>query len=214
MLTAQDYQDLINRNWRRSGKYCYRAVNKVTCCPLYTIKCEALNFKLSKSHKKILKRMSRFLKDGRKSMVDGNDKSPDDGDVHVESNSGNECFMQPSKENVPRMDIRLEDIQTMDTLDNNIPSTSEFKSNNVAEHKILKPNHTEELKSGPDPSKPLRKKAKHLRIERKKQKLAEKGISFEPESKSKNIEKTIEEFFNEHPSDGVHKLEVGKNNFL
>lgn len=205
MLTAQDYQDLLNRNWRRSGKYCYKAVNKVTCCPLYTIKCDALNFKLSKSHKKILKRMSRFLKDGRKSeVVDGDEKSPDN--FHVENSTVNECFMQPSKENVPRMDIKLEDIQNMDTLDNNKASTS--KSNNVTENKILKPNHTEELKSGPDPSKPLRKKAKQLRIERKKQKLAEKGISFEPESKSHNTEKTLEQFFMEHPTDGAHKLEV------
>lgn len=37
-LNNQDYQDLIDRGWRRSGKYCYKPKNEQTCCPCYTIK--------------------------------------------------------------------------------------------------------------------------------------------------------------------------------
>lgn len=37
-LTNQDYQDLIDRGWRRSGQYCYKPKNDETCCPCYTIK--------------------------------------------------------------------------------------------------------------------------------------------------------------------------------
>lgn len=37
-MTATDYQALIDRGWRRSGMYCYKADMKTTCCPLYTIK--------------------------------------------------------------------------------------------------------------------------------------------------------------------------------
>lgn len=37
-LTVQDYQDLIDRGWRRSGCYCYKPTLHLTCCPMYTIK--------------------------------------------------------------------------------------------------------------------------------------------------------------------------------
>ncbi len=37
-----------------------------TCCPQYSIKCDAVNFKLSKSHKKVLKRVNKFLSSGVK----------------------------------------------------------------------------------------------------------------------------------------------------
>ncbi|XP_014828367.1 PREDICTED: arginyl-tRNA--protein transferase 1-like, partial [Poecilia mexicana] len=63
-MTVQDYQDLIDRGWRRSGKYVYKPIMKKTCCPQYTIRCHALNFQPSKSHKKILKKMSKYISKG------------------------------------------------------------------------------------------------------------------------------------------------------
>uniref|UniRef100_A0A8C5B250 Arginyl-tRNA--protein transferase 1 n=1 Tax=Gadus morhua TaxID=8049 RepID=A0A8C5B250_GADMO len=63
-MTVQDYQDLIDRGWRRSGKYVYKPTMKKTCCPQYTIRCHALNFQPAKSHKKTLKKMSKFLSKG------------------------------------------------------------------------------------------------------------------------------------------------------
>ncbi|XP_071236609.1 arginyl-tRNA--protein transferase 1 isoform X2 [Salvelinus alpinus] len=63
-MTVQDYQDLIDRGWRRSGKYVYKPIMNKTCCPQYTIRCHALNFQPSKTHKKILKKMSKFLSKG------------------------------------------------------------------------------------------------------------------------------------------------------
>ncbi|KAJ8248194.1 hypothetical protein GJAV_G00239380 [Gymnothorax javanicus] len=63
-MTVQDYQDLVDRGWRRSGKYVYKPIMDETCCPQYTIRCHALNFQPSKTHKKILKKMSKFLSKG------------------------------------------------------------------------------------------------------------------------------------------------------
>ena len=37
-MSVVDYQHLINRGWRRSGKYCYKPTMDKTCCPHYTIK--------------------------------------------------------------------------------------------------------------------------------------------------------------------------------
>lgn len=38
-LSPYDYQDLIDSNWRRSGKYMYKPDNLRTCCPHLTIRC-------------------------------------------------------------------------------------------------------------------------------------------------------------------------------
>ncbi|XP_065187388.1 arginyl-tRNA--protein transferase 1-like isoform X1 [Sycon ciliatum] len=60
-LTSADYQGLLDRGWRRSGQYLYKMDMRKTCCPAYTIKCDAVNFKLSQSQKKVLKTMTKFL---------------------------------------------------------------------------------------------------------------------------------------------------------
>jgi len=85
-LSNMNYQNLIDRNWRRSGKYCYKPVLERTCCPMYTIRyvlrmfmnvcmstwvhvfrCDAVNFKLRKSHKKVIKKLNGFIISGEKS---------------------------------------------------------------------------------------------------------------------------------------------------
>ncbi|KAG7260187.1 hypothetical protein CRUP_027322 [Coryphaenoides rupestris] len=73
-MTVQDYQDLIDRGWRRSGKYVYKPTMKQTCCPQFTIRCHALNFQPAKSHKKVLKKMSKFLTKGELPTGGGDDE--------------------------------------------------------------------------------------------------------------------------------------------
>ncbi|XP_043193463.1 arginyl-tRNA--protein transferase 1-like isoform X1 [Amphibalanus amphitrite] len=63
-LDVQEYQALLDRGWRRSGCYCYKPVMHEICCPLYTIRCDALGVRLTKSQKKIAKRMRNFLHKG------------------------------------------------------------------------------------------------------------------------------------------------------
>ena len=47
-LTPQDYQELIDRGWRRSGKYAYKPLMNKTCCPQYTIRCNAQKLRISR----------------------------------------------------------------------------------------------------------------------------------------------------------------------
>ncbi|XP_054708156.1 arginyl-tRNA--protein transferase 1-like [Uloborus diversus] len=68
-LSALDYQNLIDRGWRRSGKYCYKPTMHITCCPQYTIRCEAKKFTLSRSQKKVLKKVHKFLQFGDQNKV-------------------------------------------------------------------------------------------------------------------------------------------------
>lgn len=64
-LTADDYCKLLDLGWRRSGWYCYKPINDVTCCPNYSISCEALNFKLSNSQRKCIQKVNKFLLTGQ-----------------------------------------------------------------------------------------------------------------------------------------------------
>ncbi|EEB07608.2 arginine-tRNA protein transferase [Schizosaccharomyces japonicus yFS275] len=60
-LTSEAYQILIDRGWRRSGKYLYKPNLRNSCCRMYTIRLDATQFKPSKEVKKSLKKWKRFL---------------------------------------------------------------------------------------------------------------------------------------------------------
>lgn len=66
---------------------------------------------------------------------------------------------------------------------------------------------------GADPNKPPCKKAKLLRLERKKEKLQKKGIEFE-KKQVKNEQKSLEEFLNEVQPDSKHKIKVSSKLFI
>ncbi len=83
-LTVEDYQDLVDRGWRRSGKYCYKPLMTKTCCPLYTISCHAAKFRLSKSQKSVLKKVRKYLTEGECKKSKGPDKTLGDA-AHTSS---------------------------------------------------------------------------------------------------------------------------------
>ena len=89
LLTVEDYQDLIDRGWRRSGKYCYKPIMYKTCCPMYTISCSATKFSLSRSQKKVLKNVNKYLVEGigekRKDAMTNEDKASSGGDLSTAS---------------------------------------------------------------------------------------------------------------------------------
>eukprot|EP01025_Chloroclados_australasicus_P002119 TRINITY_DN10491_c0_g2_i3.p1 TRINITY_DN10491_c0_g2~~TRINITY_DN10491_c0_g2_i3.p1 ORF type:complete len:545 (-),score=51.44 TRINITY_DN10491_c0_g2_i3:621-2255(-) len=60
-LTVLDYQDLIDRGWRRSGNYIYKPTMDKACCPQYTIRLPVENFQISKEQEKVMRKMERYL---------------------------------------------------------------------------------------------------------------------------------------------------------
>lgn len=210
-MTVQDYQDLINRGWRRSGQYCYKPDNKITCCPLYTIKCDTLNLKLSKSHKKIIKRVNKYLKDGRK---ENGEQSGDNADGNG-AGEGHDNFLQAPSAPTANLELNSLDIdhEMCDTtaVDSASSTRKQRTAPETSASKATTDTSTPKLPAGPDPNRAPCKKAKQLRIDRKIQKLAQKGKSVEEalqKNTQKNVEKTLEDFLNEQPQDGVHKLKV------
>lgn len=72
-LRADDYCKLLDRGWRRSGRYCYKPINELTCCPNYSISCSALDFRLSSSQRRCIKRLNAFLMTGDRTAAHDND---------------------------------------------------------------------------------------------------------------------------------------------
>jgi arginyl-tRNA---protein transferase len=183
---------LIDRNWRRSGQYLYLPTNSNTCCPMYTIKCDANIFILRRSQKKILKKMNEFLKDGKKEKKSRNQPET----CHSEQDP------KPPKEH---SEISTE-IENMDV------THGVCDTETVAKHKdtsVITSSADESIV--PAQSKKVNpRKKKFIRLERKKAKLAAKGLTLadvEPRHK-KNIEKTLEDYLAAEPKDGKHKLKV------
>ncbi|XP_074030594.1 arginyltransferase 1 isoform X2 [Leptinotarsa decemlineata] len=215
-LTVQDYQDLIDRGWRRSGKYCYKPVMDETCCPQYTIKCDVSNFSLSKSQKKVVKKFNKFLEDNNL-----NKKETTAEEQSADGCGNSEIFMKDGP------DIKITDVpsivanhvrevisctsgvQNIDREDRNKPKE---ETCDILDNESSLPAKTDKSKTlvskgqGADLNRPPLKKAKLLRMERKKEKLLKKGLALEkndPQSK-----KSLEDFLKEISPDSQNKFQM------
>ncbi|KAB0800775.1 hypothetical protein PPYR_06514 [Photinus pyralis] len=203
-LNVEDYQNLIDRGWRRSGMYCYKPMMHLTCCPQYTIKCSVQDFKLSKSQKKVIKRFNKFVTNGtgQKDIGDASNVA-DDSTPH-------EPIMVREKPNVVfdyskfvNSDIKMESIG-----DHSNPScSSTVRIETSCARDDVEKTVVEKHSVGPDLCKAPCKKAKILRIERKQQKLRAKGITLE-KAPPVNEAKTLEEFLNEIPATSKYKFKT------
>ncbi|XP_074089584.1 arginyl-tRNA--protein transferase 1 isoform X3 [Macrotis lagotis] len=235
-MTVQDYQDLIDRGWRRSGKYVYKPVMNQTCCPQYTIRCRPLHFQPSKSHKKVLKKMFKFLSKGEFSKGN-NEEEPMDSqmdnavmddfvlksklDIHSDHRPLGEGYNEVIENEVEKKEEKLED-----------KKTKELNQSHAQKEKLGSGEPSSSVKvvasapkpgKGADLSKPPCRKAKDIRKERKRQKLILKSqtdklegfqVQHEPqllpsEKPKLNQRKNIEDFiFDILPEDAAHRLEV------
>ncbi|XP_041065363.1 arginyl-tRNA--protein transferase 1 isoform X5 [Carcharodon carcharias] len=181
-MSVQDYQDLIDRGWRRSGMYVYKPTMNRTCCPQYTIRCHILDFKLSKSSKKILKKMTRFLSKGE--VVKGSDVEPMDS--HSEdAGIGHQPVACTSEFNTdiekPFKIVSLEELESTEIQEKPQPDAASDKGEPGSKNPSVEADvSTEPFKSvpkpgrGADPTKPPCRKAKDIRREIKLKKLLQK----------------------------------------
>ncbi|XP_053804806.1 arginyl-tRNA--protein transferase 1 isoform X5 [Vidua chalybeata] len=239
-MTVQDYQDLIDRGWRRSGKYVYKPIMNQTCCPQYTIRCRALHFQASKSHKKVLKKMLKFISKGDVPKV-ASEEEPMDSHIEDVATCDFPC---KSESQVSQSDLTPLAVDQAERVENEDKDSGETKEEeNVQKVELdsvqisadkdtpvpAEPSHSAKAAHAPpkpgkgaDLSKPLCRKAKDIRKERKLQKLLQNQMGtvegsqqgdqafLLQNSKSKtNQPKNIEDFvFVPLPDDARHKLEV------
>ncbi|XP_052428829.1 arginyl-tRNA--protein transferase 1 isoform X8 [Carassius gibelio] len=207
-MTVQDYQDLIDRGWRRSGKYVYKPLMNKTCCPQYTIRCHALSFHPSKTHKKTLKKVNRFLSKGEMPV-----EKHDEGREGEPMDSVHEEGVQPPPQDPLKIDHSdVQDISPSpdtDTANSAAPTTPRDDAEKTTAV-------TPKPGKGADPNRPLCRKAKDLRKERRLQKEQQKqqeavssSVNPSPAKSSSNQPKSLEEFITESlPNDPLHRLEV------
>ncbi|XP_035883306.1 arginyl-tRNA--protein transferase 1 isoform X4 [Phyllostomus discolor] len=233
-MTVQDYQDLIDRGWRRSGKYVYKPVMNETCCPQYTIRCRPLQFQPSKSHKKVLKKMLKFLAKGEISRGNCEDEPMEPpmedavaGDAALINKLDIQCDLKKLGDNLKdslereekkgKSAKKEESSGLIQSQDKRAKLGSGEPAHSVAVPVAPKPG------KGADLSKPPCRKAKEIRKERKRLKLMQQNAagehaglqaprgpppSFPPKAKS-NQPKALEDLiFESLPEDASHKLEV------
>lgn len=180
-------------------------------------RCDVSTFTLSKSHKKIIKKINKFLVDGQIDKGDMAVTSHNQTEPHIPMDCSNSYMESPR----PKKEFDVEEaqaivIQTMKEKDQGsngetiaespvaVPSCSESKNVDTSDS-----SHKSAV-TGPDASKPLRKKAKLMRMERKAQKLtlANKVPDVVTKKPPKNVQKSLDTLLNEVQGNSRHKLEV------
>ncbi|XP_075072399.1 arginyl-tRNA--protein transferase 1 isoform X3 [Mixophyes fleayi] len=227
-LTVQDYQDLIDRGWRRSGKYVYKPLMSETCCPQYTIRMVAPNFQPSKSHKKVLKKMQKFLQAGEvpHPKNDGVTVEPMDSQADSPVSFKVSITDKPeiSEEELKPLATELEETEKIlgdkEMQSNTDSAIIENKADLLQTTKLKPTASTLTPGKGADASKPLCRKAKDIRKERHLQKLrlqkTDQTLStVEPDiiptapKPKPNSSKPLEEFLCvADPENAAHRLEV------
>ncbi|XP_039890391.1 arginyl-tRNA--protein transferase 1 isoform X7 [Simochromis diagramma] len=221
-MTVQDYQDLIDRGWRRSGKYVYKPIMQKTCCPQYTIRCHALKFQPSKSHKKILKKMNRFISKGE--LQKGQEDCAGEPMDSVCEEAGPQELRKVHLKCTALTGIQKDATELPSTTEvqkeaaDATPTGSQTSQNDPVS--VLAGTTTSAAPkpgNGADPSRPLCRKAKELRKERRLQKEQMRqngdGVSStvsptQPTPSQNNQSKTLEEFISESlPENSAHCLE-------
>lgn len=61
LASPQEYRNLIDMGWRRSGTFCYKPDLSKSCCPQYTIRLECSRFKPTKEHRQLLNRLAKHV---------------------------------------------------------------------------------------------------------------------------------------------------------
>ena len=80
LFHAQQRTEIKYVLFNRSGKYVYKPTMDVTCCPQYAIRCPVDEFRMSRSHKKIIKRNNRFFNTG---VSPSKQELREDSDCHM-----------------------------------------------------------------------------------------------------------------------------------
>lgn len=151
-MSAQDFQELVDRGCQRSGKFVYLPANKLTCCPQYIFRLDVSTFRASKSQRRAVRRFNEYLLKGRQE----DKKSGDGGGGGAEADTV-DTQTAPEAGKV--------DTQTAPE-----PATAPGESQ-VKKSRVVTPG------SGADPTKPPCRKAKEIRRERRAQKLANRRAS-------------------------------------
>ncbi|XP_046387467.1 arginyl-tRNA--protein transferase 1-like [Ischnura elegans] len=177
-ISDVEYQILVDRGFRRCGTYLFKNVTSETCCPMYTIRCDVTEAKISKSQKKVLKKFHNHLRFGHAARSVNQLRAP------LEHSSIGGDTEVPAK--VIPSQVAAAGPQSV-----------------VIEKSELKTPLSEKVQNSPDLSvaRPQPKKAKLIRLDNKVKQLRKRGMSEEEavrlayRNKTSLQEKSFEDYF-------------------
>ena len=201
-MTCQDYQDLVDRGFQRSGRFVYRADMKRTCCPQYVIRMDVTEFTVTKAQRRAIKRFNEYLLydkryDDRKTPIpmEEEDGAPD---ISAETNKERshkevEYITMDTGSSVDHQSVvnvsdmpQSNDIGAREEMEAKGGGSGSpcqgVQAQDSKQNKAGKPKKSVRPGVGPDPNKPPCRKAKLVRKERKAQKLAAKQQQMVAES--------------------------------
>ena len=146
-MACQEFQNLVDRGFQRSGNFVYKPVLKQTCCPQYVIRMDTKKFKLSKSQKSCIKKFKRYLLQGLQLPS-----------TPVHESTGETVAAEVSQAAPSNSAI------------GNPSSSKSTDQLPVADSTSKKTRKPVRPGVGPDPNKPPCKKAKIIRMEKREQK--------------------------------------------
>ena len=199
-FSPQHEEYLLEYSWRRCGNFIYVIDKHKNCCPLYMIRCDAENFKISHSQKKVLRKITNYLKGStnenviKKTIENAETPKNSTQEVPAEATEGASNITGDKNE-----------ILQQTTEDETIGATPLKKQPRKG--------------TGFDPSKGPCLKAKERRKLKNKTLIADKDSETNPKVTTKidipnkhktNIAKTVEDYLNDHKyTEGfAHKLET------
>ena len=183
------FETLMERGWWRTGNVIFMPQSEVICCPSFAIRMPAAEYQFTKNHRALLNKWKNFLLNG----------DPRWENRTTIDNSPLETGPKPSND-TPNNDILNEE-----------PLPTLYEDTIHPEN--CKPKKSVRSGLGPDPSKPLCKKARQRRVERALDKRSRQKDSTEKQSTSLKSKKTLLEVLREHDSEletstPKHKLEI------
>ena len=207
-ISYELFQKLMVRGWWRTGNVFFRPQNETICCPSFAIRLPVEEYQLSKAHKKNLNRWNEFLLNGDPRWEDRKHKTrqniEDTGAVLGSTLVANsDCVVSD------------EILNTSTTPLNGV--THDHKGDSPPDDgKLTRAPKVVNKGVGPDPTKPLCKKAKERRAEKKQKRGNEQtannggNCNVTKKEEKKSLLEVIEEHEREIESaaNAKHKLVV------
>ena len=197
------FQTLMVRGWWRTGNVIFKPQVESICCPSYAIRMSVAEYKLTKSHRKVLNKWRNFLLNGDPRWENRRDRTS----PVLSGNGSLSDQVTVSDSNDEAMVLGNRDLNETGEAKDSLSSIADTK-----------PKHSKVVRKGdgPDPTKPPCKKAKELRAERRKRKTAklEKDVGNAEQNNEGVNKKSLLELLEEHEreleasSDAKHKLEI------
>lgn len=231
-MTCRDYQELVDRGFQRSGKYVYRPFMQATCCPQYVIRTDSTTFRMTKLQRAAVRKTRRYLQLGRTTVLPTarGAEAEDDMQLSTSATDLQQTAVTRADDDVApppeAMDVltekptppgkgeRAHGLETGAGATPPLPAHATPCAGNpdptateMAVVRGTKPKKTIKPGLGPDPTKPLCRKAKVIRREKKAQKLAARRKRSEQEA----MERSIHLEHNNRLQSGTETVEGGSS---